>query len=111
MTKREIMKLSDTALDKAVRIQGTNYDRKRKVTKQIQYRMNQMLNAGKSVNEVAEHFSVTPHTVRYNTDEAYNTWYKENRTNTKHYGKLASVSERSAYKRSLLQTKKAVSFV
>ena len=39
MTKRDLMKLSDNALDKAVKIQGTNYDRKRKVTKQMQYRM------------------------------------------------------------------------
>ena len=74
MTKREIMKLSDTALDKAVKIQGTNFDRKRKVTKQMQYRMKQMVDSGKSITYIAEHFDVTPQTVRYNTDPEYKSW-------------------------------------
>lgn len=106
MTKRELMNLSDTKLDKAVKIQGTNYDRKRKVTKQMQYRMVQMLNAGKSINYIAEHFSVTPHTVKYNTDEEYKQWWNTSRDG-KHYGANTSTSsERGAYKRSLLKARK-----
>ena len=108
MTKREIMKLSDTKLDKVVKIQGTNWDRKRKVTKQIQRRMVQMLNAGKSVSMIATHYGVTPHTVRYNTDPEYNEWYKTWRTSRKHYGANGSAAERGAYKRSLLKARKEV---
>lgn len=110
MTKKEILKLSDSAIDKAVRIQGTNYDRRRKVTKQMQFRMMQMLNAGKSVNTIAEHFSVTPHTVKYNTDESYNSWYKKNRTNNRYYTVHSSGAERGAYKRNLLKSRKSVVF-
>ena len=106
MTKREIMKLSDAKLDKVVKIQGTNWDRKRKVTKQMQYRMMQMLNAGKSVNSIAEHFDVTPNTVRYNTDPEYKEWWNAYRSG-KHYGaNTSNVAERSAYKRSLLKARK-----
>ena len=108
MTRREILKLTDNKLDAAVKIQGTNYDRKRKVTKDIQHRMRQMLSAGKSVDTIAEHFDVTIHTVRYNTDPAYNTWYKKNRSSRKHYGEASSQKERAAYKRSLLKARKAV---
>ena len=106
MTKRELMKLSDTALDKAVKIQGTNFDRKRKVTKQMQYRMTQMLDAGKSVNYIAEHFNVTPQTVKYNTNPEYKTWRNATK-NSKHYGvNNSTAAERGAYKRSLLKSRK-----
>ncbi len=106
MTKREIMKLSDAKLDKAVKIQGTNWDRKRKVTKQMQYRMMQMLDAGKSVNYIAEHFDVTPHTVKYNTDPEYKEWWNASRDG-KHYGaNNSTAAERGAYKRTLLKSRK-----
>lgn len=106
MTKRDLMKLSDTELDKVVKIQGTNYDRKRKVTKQMQYRMMQMLDAGKSVSYIAEHFDVTPHTVKYNTDPEYKTWWNSYRDG-KHYGvNNSNASERGAYKRSLIKARK-----
>ena len=106
MTKREMMKLSDNKLDKVVKIQGTNYDRKRKVTKQMQYRMMQMLNAGKSYKTIAEHFDVTPHTVKYNTNPEYKKWWNTTRDG-KHYGpNLSDSKERGAYKRELLRTRK-----
>ena len=111
MTKSELKKLSNTKLDEVVKIQGTNFDRKRKVTKQIRYRMLQMLNAGKSVNTVAEHFGVTPHTVRYNTDEDYNAYikaYRKRIKNDRHYGTFQSVSDRSEYKRDLVEARKSV---
>lgn len=104
MTKRELMELSDAKLDITVKIQGTNYDRKRKVTKQIQQRMIQMVNAGKSLNYIAEHFSVTPQTVRYNTDPEWRARYNATRDG-KHYGLASNVKERAAYKRELLENK------
>lgn len=104
MTKRELMNLSDTKLDHAVKIQGTNYDRKRKVTKQIQQRMMQMLKAGKTVNEIAEHFSVVPQTVRYNTDPEWKASYNASRSG-KHYGTNSNVKDRVSYKRELLENR------
>ena len=58
MTRSEVLKMNNNKLNDVVKIQGTNYDRKRKVTKQMAYRMTQMLNAGKSVSVVAEHLGL-----------------------------------------------------
>lgn len=104
MTKRELMELSNSKLDETVKIQGTNYDRKRKVTKDMQRRMIQMVNAGKSIYTVAEHFSVAPQTVKYNTDPEWRAWYNATRDGS-HYGPTASVEERANYKRQLLENR------
>ena len=66
-----MMNMSSTAIDSAVKIQGTNYDRKRKVTKSMKHRMEQMYTSGKSYSYIAEYFGVTPYTVRYNLDEDF----------------------------------------
>lgn len=109
MKKRELMKLSDNQLDTKVKIQGTNFDRKRKVTRQMQYRMLQMLKAGKDMKTIAEHFNVTPHTVKYNTDPEFKKQWNKNR-NGKHYGTTSNYSsaDRGAYKRELLKLRKSV---
>jgi len=102
MTKRELTELSDAKFDRAVKIQGTNYDRKRKVTKSMQRRMIQMVNAGKSINAIAKHFSVSPFTVKYNTDPEWKAFYNANRSG-EHYGAASDVEDRIAYKRDLLE--------
>ena len=96
MTKRELMKLTD-------------FDRKRKVTKQMQYRMHQMLDAGKDIKTIAEHFNVTPHTVKYNTDPEFKKQWNTKR-NGKHYGSnnTYTSADRGAYKRELLKNRKSV---
>lgn len=98
---------SDFELDRAVRIQGTNYDRRRKVTKSMKRRMTQMHDAGKSYSVIAEYFGVTPCAVRYNLDEDYK---KEINAKRKFYAHNTvpdgtELAERAAYKRGLLKNR------
>ena len=72
MTKRELMKCSDSKFNSMVKIAGTNYDRRRKVTKSMRNRMNQMYDAGKSIYSIADHFDVSPDTVKRTVDDFFN---------------------------------------
>lgn len=108
MTKKEALKLNNKTLDDAMQIQGTDYDRRRKVTKELVYRMKRMHESGKSYGEIANHYGVSYSAVRYNLDPYYKVYknmmrgkYKNNRTSTPE-----SREERGAYKRSLIESNK-----
>ena len=53
------------------KIAGTNKDKRRKVTNGTIYRMNQMVEAGKSLSTVAKKYGVTTYTVKYHTDPKF----------------------------------------
>lgn len=100
---------TDREIDAAVRIQGTNYDRKRKVTKSMKRRMEQMHNSGKSYNYIANYFGVAYTTVRYNLDKEYKEAWNKRRDDYARNWKPTSetLTERAAYKRDLLNNKNA----
>lgn len=104
MNKRELLREKNYVIDSAVKIQGTNYDRKRKVTKSMKHRMEQMYAAGKSYRQIAEHFGVAPQTVKYNLDEDYKAWKNGTRNNYARNWQPDSTTqaERVAYKKELL---------
>lgn len=54
------------------KVAGTNKDKRRKVTNNTIYRMNQMVAAGKSLSTVAEKYGVSTYTVKYHTDPNFN---------------------------------------
>lgn len=95
----------DSSIDKYVRIQGTNYDRKRKVTKSMKRRMEQMYGAGKSYTFIANHFGVDPKTVRYNLDESFKKAINAERNNyARNWVADENVlAERADYKRTLIK--------
>lgn len=102
MTKVEILTMMDGALDKAVKIQGTQYDRKRKVSNATIKKITKMFDNGKDVAEIARKMGLTARTVRYHADPV---WRKEYiaKLSGKHTGKnKISVSNRIAYKRKLV---------
>ena len=115
MNIKNIINSSDTKVDSMVKLQGTNYDRRRKVTKSIKHRMEQMYNAGKSYYKIAEHFGVDPRTVRYNLDEnyrqsdIYGRVMRAKKNNKKHNSTKDSnritLADRAEYKRNLMQNK------
>ncbi len=72
MTRKDIINSSDSVVNKVVHIAGTNYDRRRKVTKSLRRRMIQMYNAGKSISYIADYFSVSWDTVKRACVESYN---------------------------------------
>lgn len=96
------LKLNDEALDKAVKIQGTDYDRKRKVKKSDVKMMKKLYKKGYSYSAIASVFGVSYSTVKYNIDDNYRLLYNFFRDGT-HTGKThLSKSNRVSYKRELV---------
>jgi len=106
MTKNELLSLSDNQLNKAVRIQGTDYDRRRKVTKEIKYRMQRMYDSGKDYKYIANHYGVAPNTVRRNLDESFR---RNEDLARKYRARSSSIKDwrgLSLYKRALIERNK-----
>lgn len=102
MTKIEVLKMTDNDLDKAVKIQGTDYDRKRKVTSSIIKKMRGLEKKGKNYSEIAKEFGFCSKTVRYNLDSTYREFCKMNCSGA-HTGKTRlNKTNRVAYKRELV---------
>ena len=101
MTKIELLTLTDNALDNTVKIQGTKYDRKRKLTDAT---IKKILNMGKksTYQEIARKLGLNPTTVRYNLDPEWKAAFNLKRSG-KHTGKdHITKLNRVAYKRSLV---------
>ena len=102
MTKIDVLMMTDDKLDKAVKIQGTPYDRKRRISESTIKQMLKMSGAGKTIAEIANKLDINPQMVQYHTDPIWKASYNANRSG-KHYGKdHISVKNRVAYKRSLV---------
>ena len=102
MTAIEVLSLTDDKLDDVVKIQGTQYDRKRKVTPDMAKQMVKMLKKNKPLNEIAEKFNVSTRTIQYNTDPDFRVRCIRS-TSGKHTGTdHITVKNRVAYKRSLV---------
>ena len=102
MTKVEILSMMDADLDKKVKIQGTPYDRKRRVSDATIKKMVKMFGNGKTVSEIASKLGLCYHTVHYNVDPVWRAKYNATR-NGAHTGKdKITVSNRIAYKRMLV---------
>ena len=111
LTKLEALTLTDDKLDDAVKIQGTPYDRKRKVTPEMAKQMTKMLKKNKKLDEIAEAFNVSIHAIRYNTDPIFRANYLKNHCG-KHTGKdHITVKNRVAYKRTLVAEGKLTAMV
>ena len=74
--KINVLKMVDDKLDKAVKIQGTDFDRKRKVTSEMREQMKRMKKRGKTFREIAERFTVDHRTVRYHLNKTNRVAYK-----------------------------------
>ena len=113
MNIKNVINNSDSKLDSMVKIQGTNYDRRRKVTKSMKHRMEQMYNSGKSYYTIGDYFNVSPKTVRYNLDENFrqndiDARSKRAKNSAKKVDasvKAKSTADRIAYKKELMQNK------
>lgn len=102
MKRIDVLKMTDDDLDKAVKIQGTDYDRKRKVTSKILAEMRKMESRGKKYADIARELGLSTKTVRYYLDEDYRTNYKFSPSGA-HTGKdHITKKNRVAYKRELI---------
>lgn len=108
MNKKTLLALNNTELDKAVIIAGTPFDRRRKVTKDMERRFHQMYKAGKSYKEIADKYGLDPRTVRAKLDEEYHQWRLWERKQYPASKSPSNSEERGAYKRSLIEKRKKV---
>ena len=71
--KKAILALNDKELDKAVKIAGTQYDRKRKISDKQIDAARKLVSKGKSFEYIIEKLklNVTANTIRYHIAEAY----------------------------------------
>lgn len=104
--RKEVLAMDDVDLDKAVKIQGTQYDRKRKFTDAQVKQMIKLLGKGTKAKALAESFGTTVHTIKYNTDPIYRQAAINSRSG-KHTGVTnMDFDNRVEYKRELVRTKK-----
>lgn len=102
MNATTILMMPDDVLDDVVKIQGTRYDRKRKVTPEMAHEMLEMRNAGYGVEVIAYEFGVSTTAVKYNTDEVFRKKHLSGCTGA-HTGKdNITISDRVEYKRQLI---------
>lgn len=106
MTRSEILKMKDSDLDKTIKIQGTRFDRKRKVSNATITRMRKMFDKGKSISEISNVTGLCYSTVRYNVDD---NWRKQHIASLsgKHTGTTNITKEdRILYKRTIVDSRK-----
>lgn len=101
-SKKLSKQLTDIQLDKKVLIQGTNFDRKRKLKYEDIDEAIDMYNAGVCVAEIARHFGVHPGTIRYNIFPEYKA-YLYSYMKSKTHDQNKKLEDRVAYKRELIQ--------
>lgn len=115
MTKNEIVNSSDYIINKMVKIAGTNYDRRRKVTKSMKRRMIQMYESGKNISYIATYFNVSYDSVKRAVNPMFNETEKARKRQVakdhNYYSYNSnSFKERANYKRELIKNRKNVIF-
>lgn len=105
MKRKQLLQQNDKTIDRVVKIQGTAFDRKRKVTPKLVKQMSKMLHKNKSIAEIAKYFNLSYATVRYNIDPE---WRKAQiaAQRGKHTGNTyITTKDRVEYKRSLIKSR------
>ena len=101
MTKIELLTLTDDKLDNIVKIQGTIYDRKRKISEATIKKMKSM-SRRKSPEEIAKKLDMRLRDVMYHIDPEFRKNYIS-KLSGKHTGKdHITIKDRVAYKRTLV---------
>ena len=104
--RKQVLKFDDNTLDLRVKIQGTEYDRKRKYNFKIISEMKLDYAFGMSISEISKKYRIPYNTVAYNVDEEFKMRFNAKR-NGKHTGVDTITDEdRIQYKRSLVKNKK-----
>jgi len=102
--KKEISFLTDYEVDKSIRISGTQFDRKRKLSSNDLKKVSKMLKNGKSYKDIAADFGMDVRTIRYSVDPSYRL-SRISQSNGKHYGvDNVTFSDRVQYKRDLVNS-------
>ena len=102
-----ILKYDDLQLDQVVKIQGTQYDRKRKLTERQVAEIVDELGEGIPVEALAQKYNVSEWIIKYNTDPAFRAHQlKLREKKSKAHINAMDFEDRVAYKRNLISSKK-----
>lgn len=105
MKKQNILALSDSEINKLVKIKGTQYDRRRKISDKELILINDLYDKGKSYREIAEQVGYSPRLVRYHLDNEFRHRLIGHMTGEPVRNKKTiseSFHDRAAYKRDLV---------
>ena len=104
--KKEILRMNDHQINSVVKIQGTKYDRKRKISDATIKKMNKMYEKGYTVPEICKALNLNNTAVRYHVDPSFRIRYNQKR-NGAHTGvDKITVENRIAYKKELVNKRK-----
>ena len=107
VARKEILAYDDDKLDSTVKIQGTQYDRKRKLSDKDLEKIKAKLKKNIPVEAIASEFNVSEWIIRYNTDEAFREHQlKLREKKSKTHINSMDFEDRVAYKRALVKSKK-----
>ena len=109
MKRRAILKLDDITLDQKVKIQGTQFDRKRKLTDKDINKMRKLIGKGYTLDNLSLIYNVDVRTIKYNLDPDYKAHIQSYQA--ENYGKHTGIDtynfeNRVAYKRLLIKKRK-----
>ena len=107
MNKKELLNKSDAQINRIIKIQGTNFDRRRKLTlNEVAKIRDYYFNKNISIAELAKKYKVSYHTIKYNVDDDYR--YKSNfRRNFYNVNSnIENLNERITYKKELIKKNK-----
>ena len=102
MRKTKLLQLSDLELDKEFKIEGTRFDRRRKLDDSQIKTMRKLYKEGETLNNLALLFNVTVSTVRYHCDDGFKDYTNGMRVFYA-YNTRTDNKERYAYKRLIIE--------
>ena len=105
--RKTILTYDNGTLDSIVKIQGTQYDRKRKLTERQVAEIVDELGNGIPVEALAQKYNVSDWIIKYNTDPAFRAHQlKLREKKSKAHINVMDFEDRVAYKRNLISNKK-----
>ena len=102
MEKKRLLNMSDSMLDKTVKIANTKFDRRRKLSDKQINGLCKGYSSGKAVSDLAKEYGVSDSVVKYHVDEDYKAHKNSLRKNYKN-SSISNRDDRVAYKRRLVR--------
>lgn len=90
-------------LDKIVKLEGTDYDRRRKLKNKDIIDIRKDHNRGATISSLAKKYNVSYNTIHYHVDEDYKQFHNQRRLNS-----VRSCCNNSEYRNSRIKYKKSI---
>lgn len=106
--RKQVLAMNNEDLDKEVKIEGTQYDRKRRYTDAEIKKWRKLYNNGNgmTISELSHKFDVPYNTIHYHVDDLFKLIFNKNRDGSHTGVDTITMDERATYKRQLLKRRK-----